>query len=167
MWSLPQWWMRGAITAVPHLHKESTHVHALFPTKRRLLLLSRVYEKGLWRVKNATPALQWVWACEAGRCFMKGCLESKIICCNILYCLYTMCVLPLLWLMRISTHTDIIFLAYRDHCHCQHLSRLFISVHRDLSLLPSICHSVTSPCVRHFKFITCGILTMLSFLWMP
>lgn len=41
------WFLLQAITAVPHLHKESTHVQALFPAERRLLLLLCVYEKGL------------------------------------------------------------------------------------------------------------------------
>lgn len=102
--------------------RRSTFEH--FPAERRLVC---VCEKGFEELKNATTALQSVWACShlAGRHFMEGSFESKIICCSVLSCLRKKKVCISLAVSNANIHPHWHYcLADEEHRHCSHRTPL-------------------------------------------
>lgn len=122
---LPQWRMRGAITAIPRLYRKRRSMFKRAPAERWLLLLQYTCEKKkwLWRVKYATTALPsvWAWSHLAGRLFTQGWVQNNSLQCSSPSLYVCVCVSLAVSNANTRPHWHYFsILADEVHRHCSH-----------------------------------------------
>lgn len=119
---LLQWWMRGAITTIPHLTGRDDPCSSVYQLRDGSYFCNiRVKKKRLWRVKYATTALPsvWAWSHLVGRLFTQGWVQNNSLQCSPLS-LYV-CVSLAMSNANIHPHWHYFsFLADEVHRHCSH-----------------------------------------------